>query len=82
MCVPTAYAKANGAYTDDDYTVDGAVYGTVDGEATCWWWLRSPGWDQDLAAGVGSVGGVHSYGHYVRDGYDCVRPALWIDLDA
>lgn len=34
MCVPTAYAKANGAYMSSSYTKGGI--------ATCWWWLRSP----------------------------------------
>ena len=74
MCVPTAYAIANGALT--------SIY-NVDGEATCWWWLRSPGIDQNFAALVYCDGGVFSYGDRVDlDGLVCVRPALWINLDA
>ncbi|MCF0141727.1 MAG: hypothetical protein HUJ78_06965 [Mogibacterium sp.] len=74
MCAPTAYAKANGVYTDDDYT-------TEDGEATCWWWLRSPGYTQFYAACVNFGGYVFNRGCnvlYVEDG---VRPALWINLE-
>ena len=75
MCVPTAYAKANGADTSSDYTKGGAVTG--------WWWLRSPNtkWDWNSGTYVGNDGGVRSYGDYVdRDVRGCVRPALWIDL--
>ena len=73
MCVPTAYAIANGAYTSDSYTKGGA--------ATCWWWLRSPGRSQSRAAGVGRGGGVLGIGGNVSNDYGCVRPAIWIDLD-
>lgn len=76
-CVPTAYAIANGAYTNDDYTSGGV--------ATCWWWLRSPGrGGQTPASGVYYGGAVD----YYRAGFgrerqdDCVRPAMWIDLNA
>lgn len=75
MCVPTAYAKSNGADTSSDYTKGGAVTG--------WWWLRSPNtkWDWNNGTYVGNDGGVRSYGDYVdRDVRGCVRPALWIDL--
>ena len=81
MCVPTAYAKAHGAYTSSDYTKGGA--------ATCWWWLRTPGkvghyvfsddW-MNLATNVDRDGGVISYGYDVNRDSGCVRPALWIDL--
>lgn len=75
MCVPTAYAKANGADTSSDYTKGGAVTG--------WWWLRSPNtkWDWNSGTYVGNDGGVRSYGDYVdRDVRGCVRPVLWINL--
>jgi tetratricopeptide (TPR) repeat protein len=72
MCVPTAYAIANGAWTSGSYNVDG--------EATCWWWLRSPGHRQNNAAYVRNDGGVYSYGSYVNVDRGCVRPALWINL--
>ena len=71
-CVPTDYAIAQGAWTSDSYKVDG--------KATCWWWLRSPGDDSGRAAGVHYVGGVDCCGHYVGSGYGCVRPALWIEI--
>lgn len=67
ICKPTAYAKAQGAYTNDS--------------GNCWWWLRSPGYGQNFAAYVftdGSLG--HSYD--VNNGYDAVRPAFWINLES
>lgn len=68
QCKPTKYAIANGAsvYNDDN----------------CWWWLRSPGNTQHNAAGVKHGGSVHYYGNSVDRGDDCVRPALWIDLES
>ena len=74
-CAPTAYAKAQGAYTNDDYK-------TAGGEAACWWWLRSPGGSRGGAALVIYDGLVYDYGDRVRSGGDCVRPALWIDLES
>lgn len=75
-CVPTYYAKANGVQTSIIDTKGGGG-----GGATCGWWLRSPGFNQNLAAGVGSDGSVSSYGSSVYIN-DCVRPALWINLDS
>ena len=69
MCVPTAYAEANGAY---------AVSYAKGGVAACNWWLRSPSRYQDFAALVVNSGAV---GIGAVD-FDLVgvRPALWIDL--
>lgn len=74
-CAPTAYAKAQGAYTSD-------IYKTASGAATCWWWLRSPGDTQNYAATVYSAGSVYCIGNTVNFAYDAVRPALWINLDS
>jgi len=65
----TAYAVKNGARVNDS--------------GYCRWWLRSPGYVSDNAAGVSSVGSVYTYGYLVRDvGNDnrAVRPAMWIDI--
>ena len=72
-CAPTAYAKAQGAYTSDSYK-------TASGAATCWWWLRSPGLTQNYAANVNNDGSVYSYGNLVFNDDVAVRPALWINL--
>ena len=72
-CVPTEYAISNGACTSDSYTKGG--------KATCWWWLRSPGYDQYDAAGVHVDGDVHEFGLCVSGGGDAVRPAMWISID-
>lgn len=74
MCSPTDYAKATGASTSNSYTVDG--------KAACWWWLRSPGYRQSIAAHVSGDGWVNCYGSLVYIANECVRPALWIDPDA
>ena len=74
-CAPTAYAKAQGAYTSDSYK-------TASGAATCWWWLRSPGTNRNYAAYVSSDGSVSCSGDFVSNVADAVRPALWINLDS
>ena len=74
-CAPTAYAKAQGAWTTDSFK-------TAGDEATCWWWLRSPGHNQYTAATVGIGGSVDYRGYRVDYDRGCVCPALWIDLDS
>ena len=74
MCVPTEYAIAQGAYTSSDYTVGG--------KATCWWWLRSPGYYPNDAALVYGDGSLRYGGNSVHYGNGCIRPALWINLDS
>ena len=74
-CAPTAYAKAQGAYTSDSYK-------TASGAATCWWWLRSPGFTQSCAASVRYDGSVNYRGYDVDRAHGAVRPALWINLDS
>ncbi len=76
-CIATDYAVDNGAYSRRG--------------SNCWWWLRSPGDNQDHAAYVLDGGEVRYCGGYVGevdfyadsvDSYDnCVRPAMWINLD-
>lgn len=69
QCAATDYAVANGAYVNSD-------------NGNCWWWLRSPGLYQFLAAYVRSGGGLVESGDYVNGSDDAVRPALWINLDS
>ena len=71
-CAPTDYAIAQGAWTIDSYKTGG--------RATCWWWLRSPGFYSDRAARVYSSGYIYDYGYRVNYCNDAVRPAMWIDL--
>lgn len=73
-CAPTAYAKAQGALTSSD------VYETPSGAATCWWWLRSPGYSQKGAAIVNCDGLVYYFGYGVDYDDVSVRPALWISF--
>ena len=69
QCKATEYAVAGGAYVNSD-------------NGNCWWWLRSPGNDQDGAAGVDRDGDVIVYGNDVDIVNYAVRPALWIDLNS
>ena len=69
-CIPTAYALAQGVQTFSE---------KLDGEATCWWWLRSPG-TTDRAAFVSSDGSIYYYGDVTGKDSGAVRPAIWVDL--
>lgn len=66
QCRPTEHAVANGAYQSDS--------------GNCWWWLRSPGDNQNNAAYVNNNGGVNVRGSGAHGDDSAVRPALWIDL--
>ena len=70
---PTAYAVGKGAYCETVHEADGteAVY--------AWWWLRSPGYVQNAAAGVGGHGTLLDSGAVWEEA--CVRPAIWVKLD-
>ncbi len=73
-CEPTEYAIAKGTRKNNTYKLNG--------RDTCWWWLRSPGYDSDRAAGVRHDGAVWTDGNNVTFEGNAVRPALWIDLSA
>lgn len=73
MCVPTAYAKVNGARPSNSYTKGG--------EAVCWWWLRSPGGSQRNAVGITYYGSIYNLGICVDDNAIGVRPAMWIAIN-
>ena len=47
-----------------------------------WWWLRSPGYNSDFAAGVSRYGWVYSHGDDVYNSNDGVRPALHLNLSS
>ena len=71
-CVPTDYAIARGVYASQTDTIEGS--------ATCWWWLRTPGRESTYAAGVAASGHVYNDGDVVNLDNMAVRPAMWIDL--
>ena len=73
-CAPTAYAKAQGANTNNTNK-------TPSGADACWWWLRSPGNYQNYAAHVLSDGSVYYRGYNINYDHFCVRPALWISIE-
>ena len=69
----TAYAVWQGAWPEEDHI-------TPEGDAACWWWLRSPGEMQHLAARV-AYGGALNF-DYVDFEIGGVRPACWLDLES
>ncbi len=72
IVAPTAYAEAQGAYASSSNK-------TADGNSAGWWWLRSPGLNQNYAARVIPVGSLDYYVDYEGG---CVRPALWVNLES
>lgn len=70
---PTAYAWERGAQRNKGYE-------TSEGSPTARWWLRSPGYrkgDGALVLNDGSLGSAKVINTTV-----CVRPAMWVSLDA
>lgn len=67
----TAYTRLQGAYENPNFK-------TVDGAASAYWWLRSPGRCPDRAAYVSTDGSLCSYD--VNDYDISVRPAFWLDV--
>ena len=65
ICVPTAYAKAQGVYTKS---------------GVCWWWLRSPGGGSNCAARVDVDGSVDYGGYGVNHDREGVRPVVVLRL--
>ena len=70
---PTAYAIKQESYVDRHDK-------NADGEAAGWWWMRSPGSNQDNAALVSHDGSLSNL--YVNNDIGCVRPALWVNLES
>ena len=87
QCAATDCAVAQGAHTSSEYTIGG--------RPSCWWWLRSPGGYITYAPGA-RLGGSRSYTQCNAANVEyngsvgcrnvgsrgCVRPALWISLEA
>ena len=60
------------------FTNDERAVATYKNKAADWWRLRSPGYYQLYAAGVGNYGNLGENGHSVNRA-DGVRPALWVE---
>lgn len=65
VCEGTAYCFAQGAYKKN---------------GVCWWWLRSPGINENDALYVYLSGGVNGSGIRVDTKNMAVRPAMWVEL--
>lgn len=71
-CQGTTYARAMGTWSSTDSKYAG----------NCWWWLRSPGDKTHNAAFVYYDGVVDTYGDYVDNRGDAVRPALHLNISS
>ena len=65
LCLPTAYARAQGAYVRSGFVA-------------CWWWLRTSGGYGDHAVSVGNLGDYYYVGLGIRAADCAVRPAIWV----
>ena len=68
---PTSFAKEQGGWKNDSYL-------TKNGESAGWWWLRSPGRNQNFAAYVNYSGLLDEIIVNRKNGI--IRPALWVNL--
>ena len=68
------FAHARGAFTYSS--------SNTGGNANTYWWLRSPGYDTNIAATVNYDGYVNRNGNYVYYANDAVVPALHINLSS
>ncbi len=73
MCAPTERAKADGAYSNEEYL-------TEDGKAAGQWWLRTPGNTAHNAMIASYYGSLGPYGYQVSNAAG-VRPAIIIKLN-
>ena len=76
----STYDKARQCRASDYAYAMGVFAYNSGGTNNCWWWLRSPGYNQYYAAGLYYDGSVIRSGHYVDNGYGAVRPALNLNL--
>ena len=74
LCLPTPNTAAQGACVSETYEVDG--------QGTCWWWLRQPGRRNNLAACIDDNGALHPSGYENNLDDVGVRPAMWISLSS
>lgn len=74
-CAPTKYAISHGAEVRNMISEK-----TKDGEATGWWWLRTPGRSSDHTAFVHPNGTIFPDGSVSYDGNRSARPAFYLDL--
>lgn len=66
-CKPTSFAHNNGVYANDR-------------NGCCYWWLRSPGRNQNSGACVHVDGSISLRGRNVTCNGRAVRPVLWVKL--
>ncbi|MBE6753046.1 MAG: hypothetical protein E7559_01610 [Ruminococcaceae bacterium] len=65
LALATDYALGNGSFSHDEYDMT-------------WWWLRSPGYDNQHATLINCNGDFVEYYYFIDSKHGSVRPALWL----
>lgn len=85
---PTAYAFSQGVWTYDETSGTSYWVGYKEeslqeyhDNASCWWWLRSPGYITIFSMFCRNDGHVLKGGEINSTSFAAVRPVLWIELD-
>ncbi len=89
LLYPTEYAFAQGAWTyskeaGEAYWMgfENKAYHKYHDDASCWRWLRSPGYISIFAMFCRNDGDVTKGGEIINVGFITVCPVLWIELDS
>ena len=77
-CTPTEYAKARGVKLFETNEDEEEEYLTKDGEPSCSWWLRYPGYSGRYTDGISYDGSLKVRYYDVADNSIAVRPAIYI----
>ena len=76
-CKATDYTSQHSPWVYDSEGFE--IYSKYDGN--CWWWLRSPGYDQHYASRVSYSGYVYNSGDYVFFNRYAVRPFIRVKFE-
>ena len=77
-CTPTEYAKARGVKLFEADEDEEEEYLTKDGEPSCSWWLRYPGYSGRYTYAISFDGSFKDRYYDVTDNSIAVRPAIYI----
>ena len=80
-CKPTESVKKKGAFIDTPFVVLDSEGNSFDLEGNGYWWLRTPGFQQNYSVDVDSFGDIYYHELLnVNNKKVMVRPACWIDM--
>ena len=77
QCSPTGQTRRKISSTSDSYW----NHNSIGSNGKVWWWLRTPGYQSGMVAGVDEYGYIYYYGRSSSDDGSGVRPAFWLKLN-